>query len=198
LKYDTLKKAKKTGRIVLPLTTQNHSTAITTKSQRNHTDDNQAIGKACSNLNQRVLSAVSGVKCPIQFNNQIDLQHAGVLIAIPALLSQGLLRYEQDFELDSIYYPTSSIFLALAILTLFRVKTLSGVNSLPSGEIGRTISETITDLGFNPIQNLSGHGVSHFNIHDSPSIPNFDNGDDTTLEKGDTIAIEPFATTGNE
>jgi len=139
LKYDTLKKAKKTGRIVLPLTTQNHSTAITTKSQRNHTDDNQAIGKACSNLNQRVLSAVSGVKCPIQFNNQIDLQHAGVLIAIPALLSQGLLRYEQDFELDSIYYPTSSIFLALAILTLFRVKTLSGVNSLPSGEIGRTI-----------------------------------------------------------
>ena len=97
------------------------------------------MGKACVNLNQRVLSALSGVKCPIQFDNQIDLQHAGVLIAIPALLSQGLLRYEQEFELDSVYYPTSSIFLALAILTLLRVKTLSGVNSLPSGELGRTI-----------------------------------------------------------
>ena len=97
------------------------------------------MGKACSNLNQRVLSAVSGVKCAIQFDNQIDLQHAGVLIAIPALLNQGLLRYEQEFELDSVYYPTSSVFLALAILTLLRIKTLSGVNSLPSGELGRTI-----------------------------------------------------------
>ncbi len=123
----------------MPLTIQSYNNLIPTKSQRNHTDDKQAIGKACSNLNQRVLSAVAGIKCPIQFHNQIDLQHAGVLIAIPALLSQGLLRYEQEFELDSIYYPTSSIFLSLAILTLLRVKTLSGVNSLPSGELGRTI-----------------------------------------------------------
>jgi hypothetical protein len=123
----------------LPITTKNQSNLITTKSQRNHIDDKQVIGKACVNLNQRVLSALSGVKCPIQFDNQIDLQHAGVLIAIPALLSQGLLRYEQEFELDSVYYPTSSIFLALAILTLLRIKTLSGVNSLPSGELGRTI-----------------------------------------------------------
>jgi len=61
LKYDTLKKAKKAGRILLPLNTQNHSSLTTTKSQLNHTDDKQALGKACSNLNQRVLSAVSGV-----------------------------------------------------------------------------------------------------------------------------------------
>ena len=37
------------------------------------------------------------------------------------------------------YYPTSSIFLSLAILALLRIKTLSGVDSLPSGELGRMI-----------------------------------------------------------
>ena len=58
------------------------------------------------------MSATTGSKCPVWFNNQIDLQHAGVLLAIPSLLSQGLLTYEAEFELDNVYYPTSSIFLS--------------------------------------------------------------------------------------
>jgi len=37
--------------------------------------------------------------CPVQFQNQTDLQHAGILIALPSLLGQGLLKYEQEFEL---------------------------------------------------------------------------------------------------
>jgi len=85
------------------------------------------------------LSATTGSKCPVWFNNQIDLQHAGVLLAIPSLLSQGLLTYEAEFELDNVYYPTSSIFLSLAILALLRIKTLAGVDSIPSGELGRVI-----------------------------------------------------------
>ena len=62
------------------------------------------------------------------------------------------------------------------------------------GEIGKTIQETIEGFGFNPIRNLSGHGLAQWNIHDSPSIPNFNNKDETKLEKGMVIAIEPFAT----
>jgi len=85
------------------------------------------------------LSSVKGETCPITFNNQIDLQHAGVLIAIPSLLGQGLLKYEKEFALEDVYYPTSSIFLSLAFLSLLRIKTLAGVNSLPSGELGRAI-----------------------------------------------------------
>jgi len=110
-----------------------------TKSLRSVVDSQQVIGKACTNLNQRILSATTGAKCAIEFDNQTDLQQAGVLITIPSLLSQGLLRYEDDFELDNIYYPTSSVFLSLALLALLRVKTLSGVESLPPGEMGRMI-----------------------------------------------------------
>ena len=50
-----------------------------------------------------------------------------------------MLKYEEHFLLEKGYYPTSSIFLTLAILALLRVKTLSGVESLPSGELGRMI-----------------------------------------------------------
>jgi len=64
------------------------------------------------------------------------------------------------------------------------------------GEIGKVIEETITKAGFQPIRNLSGHGVDEYQTHSAPTIPNFDTGDDTQVEKGQVIAIEPFATTG--
>jgi len=63
-------------------------------------------------------------------------------------------------------------------------------------EIGRTIQETIVDFGFSPVRNLSGHGLGKFDIHTKPTIPNYDNGDETKLEKGQIFAIEPFATNG--
>ena len=66
----------------------------------------------------------------------------------------------------------------------------------PLGEIGKAIHEAIQGYGFSPIRNLSGHGLAPYNIHDKPSIPNFDTGDTTELQKGMHIAIEPFATNG--
>ena len=64
------------------------------------------------------------------------------------------------------------------------------------GEIGRVIHEAITSYGFSPVRNLSGHGLSKYNIHDKPTIPNFDTGDKTKLQKGIVIAVEPFASSG--
>ena len=66
----------------------------------------------------------------------------------------------------------------------------------PVNLIGKTIAETIESFGFKPVKNLSGHGLAHFNIHDKPSIPNYDSGDQSELQKGMAIAIEPFATNG--
>jgi len=65
-----------------------------------------------------------------------------------------------------------------------------------TGDIGKTIEETITSSGFRPIENLTGHGLSQYSIHGPPTIPNIDTGSKVTLKEGDTIAIEPFATTG--
>ena len=64
------------------------------------------------------------------------------------------------------------------------------------GEIGLAIQTAIEKYNLRPVRNLSGHGISQWVIHDSPSVPNFDTGDDRVLEEGMVIAIEPFATNG--
>ncbi len=65
------------------------------------------------------------------------------------------------------------------------------------GEIGKTIQDTISKHGFSPVRNLSGHGLGRFGQHEKPSIPNFDTGDNTKIEKGMVFAVEPFASTGS-
>ncbi|MCL4373479.1 MAG: type II methionyl aminopeptidase [Candidatus Marsarchaeota archaeon] len=64
-------------------------------------------------------------------------------------------------------------------------------------DIGKAISAKIEAKGFQPIRNLGGHGVGVHNLHADIFIPNYDNGDDTALEEGQLIAIEPFATLKN-
>ncbi|MBI2541916.1 type II methionyl aminopeptidase [Candidatus Woesearchaeota archaeon] len=63
--------------------------------------------------------------------------------------------------------------------------------------IGKIISDTIKGYGYNPVRNLSGHGLGLYNIHTKPTIPNFDDGNKTKLQKGMAFAVEPFATAGS-
>ena len=63
-------------------------------------------------------------------------------------------------------------------------------------DIGKVIDETIRSYNFKPIKNLTGHSIELYEQHAGLGIPNYDDGDDTKLEKGMVIAIEPFATTG--
>lgn len=63
-------------------------------------------------------------------------------------------------------------------------------------KIGAEIEKAIKAKGFLPISNLGGHSVKTHELHSDIFIPNIDNGDDTKLEEGMTVAIEPFATDG--
>ncbi|RLE38532.1 type II methionyl aminopeptidase [Candidatus Woesearchaeota archaeon] len=63
-------------------------------------------------------------------------------------------------------------------------------------QIGAVIESTIHRHNFEPIRNLSGHGLERYEIHAGPSIPNYDTGNETVLEQGKVYAIEPFATNG--
>jgi methionyl aminopeptidase len=64
------------------------------------------------------------------------------------------------------------------------------------GKVGKVINEAMQKHGVVPVKNLSGHGINRFEIHDYPSIPNFDNNDGDKLKEGQIIAIEPFSTDG--
>ncbi len=67
---------------------------------------------------------------------------------------------------------------------------------ITNGEVGKVINEAITQEGFKPIKNLSGHGLSEYVVHTPPSMVNYDSGERVKLKKGQLIAIEPFASTG--
>ena len=64
------------------------------------------------------------------------------------------------------------------------------------GEVGTAIDETIRDAGFQPIVNLSGHGLARWELHSTPQIPNHAQPGGPKLETGMIFAIEPFSTTG--
>lgn len=64
-------------------------------------------------------------------------------------------------------------------------------------EIGKEIAKIAEKHGFKPIRNLGGHGISEEDLHADVFIPNYDNGDETALEEGEVVAIEPFFTTNN-
>ena len=65
-----------------------------------------------------------------------------------------------------------------------------------TGEIGAAIEEVIDGYGYNPVVNLTGHGLGHWEQHTTPNIPNRAVAQSVELEAGDVVAIEPFATDG--
>lgn len=64
-------------------------------------------------------------------------------------------------------------------------------------KIGAAVHEAISEYKLNPIFNLTGHSLEQNNLHAGISIPNYDNHDGYTLDEGQAIAIEPFATNGS-
>ena len=66
-----------------------------------------------------------------------------------------------------------------------------------TAQIGKVIDETITGYGYRPVYNLTGHGLSRYQAHDEPAVPNKSMEKGTVLKEGDVIAIEPFATNGS-
>ncbi|MDT3434430.1 type II methionyl aminopeptidase [Haloarcula sp. 1CSR25-25] len=64
------------------------------------------------------------------------------------------------------------------------------------GRIGAAVEEVIEGYGYNPVVNLTGHGLGHWEQHTSPNIPNREVAQGATLDVGDVVAIEPFATDG--
>jgi methionyl aminopeptidase len=63
-------------------------------------------------------------------------------------------------------------------------------------ELSRAIAGAIRARGLKPIENLTGHSIESYLLHAGKSIPNVPGRSTDTLEEGEVIAIEPFATNG--
>jgi len=138
IKVNSFEKALSQNRIVLPVlpSTPNHR-AISTKSSRAVFDNNFGMGKSCSNVLERVLASRIGSSATTTFDNHIDLSHGGLLLALPALLACGLLRYVSRFDSVTGYYTPTHVLLSLAFLVLLRINRLEQSDRVCSGELGR-------------------------------------------------------------
>ncbi|MEM4256764.1 MAG: type II methionyl aminopeptidase [Candidatus Diapherotrites archaeon] len=62
--------------------------------------------------------------------------------------------------------------------------------------IGETIELTIKSKGFNPVVNLTGHGLAKNDAHTQPTIPNVKTRDEKVISGNMAFAVEPFVTNG--
>jgi len=90
---------------------------------------------------ERVAASVGLLEsAPIEFCAAQDVAYGGVLLAVPALLSMGLLQCSAAlYELPKGYYGLPSIFLLLALMALARIPSLEQLRYRAPGEWGHLL-----------------------------------------------------------
>jgi methionyl aminopeptidase len=124
-----------------------------------------------------------------------------------SLKSDDLLHIDVSAELDGYYAdtgasvivskrPEAEKLLEATKATLWKILHNARAGR-PLNEIGRTVQLEAQKYGFNPIVDLTGHGIGH-KLHEEPrEVLNFYNPrDKRILNDGLVLAIEPFLTKG--
>jgi len=68
---------------------------------------------------------------------------------------------------------------------------------IKSKDVGRKIQNTIMDMGFKPIANLSGHSLDQYTIHAGKTVPNMWSIGSFDFSEDEAYACEPFVTAKN-
>ncbi len=99
------------------------------------------MGVATTRTLERVAAAFGELsQAPIRFETVSDVPQGGILFALPALISIGLLKHTKDFfSLPKGFYGIETIFLLLALMALARIKSLEGLRYTAPGEWGKII-----------------------------------------------------------
>lgn len=142
IKTDTLRKAIEHRRL------REHkpsevSRESSDKSSRNAEDAaaTQGMGTACTRVMERVFASFGqSHEADMRFEPCLDVPNGGVLCALPALVSNGLLEGARQL-LGRIkgYYSTIHILLLLAFMSLCRIKSAEKLKSHPPGELGKLL-----------------------------------------------------------
>ena len=113
----------------------------TSASQRSLADTETPLGYATTRTLERVLSSCGLLHgAPLKFDTADDVAKGGVLLALPALLGEGLLSHTSEhYVLPPGYYPMETIFVLLALLALVRCQSLEQTRYEAPGEWGRLL-----------------------------------------------------------
>ncbi len=117
--------------------------AATTKSARDQEDAHagEGIGTACTRVEERTFAAfgiLSGA--PARFEPCLDVPNGGALVALPALLSNGLMEGSEEM-LGGVngFYACFHVLLLLAFMALCRIKSVEKLRGHAPGEFGKLL-----------------------------------------------------------
>ena len=113
----------------------------TSLSERSLADSQAPMGYGTTRGLDRILASCGMlISAGLQFVSAQDVPQGGVLCAMPALLTEGLLRHTRSiYTLPPGYYPLESIFLYLALLALVRCASLEQTRYESPGEWGKLL-----------------------------------------------------------
>jgi hypothetical protein len=99
------------------------------------------MGNGATRTLERVAAAMGELgSAPIRFQPTCDVAQGGVLLALPALLAEGLLRRTPEFyQLPNGFYGLESIFLLLGLMALARIRSLEQLRYQAPGEWGKLL-----------------------------------------------------------
>jgi transposase-like protein len=111
------------------------------KSERSEIDSAAAMGYATRRTEERVAAAMGLTSsAAVRFETAKDVPQGGVLLALPSLLANGLLRHSRElYELPNGFYGMASIFLLLAFTALARIKSIEQLRYVAPGEWGHLL-----------------------------------------------------------
>jgi len=113
----------------------------TTLSERSLADSQAPMGYGTTRTLERVLASCGLLlSVGLEFVTAEDVPQGGVLCALPALLTEGLLKHTRSlYRLPPGYYPLESLFLYLALLALVRCRSIEQTRYESPGEWGKLL-----------------------------------------------------------
>lgn len=156
-------------------------------------------------IDERIIELGAGSAFPVNISMNEEAAHDTPLLNDVRVFGEDVVKVDVGVHVDG-YIADGAMTIDLSGKHADLVKASeeglkAAIDTVKAGAttqmIGAAVEDTITALGFNPIRNLMGHGLAQYVAHAEPSVPNIKHsGLGAELRAGDTIAIEPFATTG--
>jgi len=139
IKKNTLCKAISDGRLQMRKEKEGLN-----KSERSQQDAKvaKAMGTACTWILERTEASVGmGDGAPTLFQQNLDISNGGVLCALPALITNGLLEKSNTIlnTLEGYYNKASHILILIAFMSLCRIRTAEQLRGEKPGELGKLL-----------------------------------------------------------
>ena len=135
----TIRQGLKKGWLVRPEITGSKNMKVKGPRERSDEDRDRGAGVAVKRHGERMLARRGMLQQaePV-FVAAEAVPMAGALLALPALLEQGLLEVGERVyvPLGKGYYGLRSVLLALALMALLRIRSIEQITSHPPGELG--------------------------------------------------------------